>query len=137
MKVLEADPEFGPWNPGIESALPPEFLPLSTLFRAENVTSTLAQLDELSGFSGIAREELTELRPERLAVHELLVRVTADLSVPDGRRYADLGTNFRQMAGTILSKYILPHIEEIQDLHAGLRRDVGNLLSQELSACFQ
>jgi hypothetical protein len=137
MKAFEPDLEFGPWNPGIESTLPQEFLPLSTLFRAENVASTLAQLDELSGFSGIAREELTEFRPERLAVHELLVRVTADLSVPDGTRYVDLGTNFRRMAATILSKYILPHIEEIKQLHAGLRRDAGNLLSQELSACFQ
>jgi hypothetical protein len=137
MKAFEPDLKLGPWNPGIESTLPQEFLPLSTLFRAENVASTLAQLYELSGFSGIAREELTEFRPERLAVHELLVRVTADLSVPDGRQYADLGTNFRRMAGTILSTYILPHIEEIIHLHAGLRRDVVSLLRQELPACFQ
>ena len=35
--------------------------------------------------------------PERLALHELLVRVTADFSVPDGSKIEDLGINFRQI----------------------------------------
>jgi hypothetical protein len=136
IKTFETNPESGPWNPGIESALPPEFLPLSTIFRAENVSCTLAELHELSGFSGISIEDLTQFRPERLAVHELLIRITADLSVPDGTRYEDLGTNFRRMASTILLKYILPHIGEVKQLHGGLQRNVSNLLSQELQVCF-
>ncbi len=135
--ALELDPEFGPWNPGLESALPREFLPLSTLFSAENVSKTLDELHELSAFSGISIEELTEFRPERLALHELLIRVTADLSVPDGTRYEDLGTNFRQMAGTIFSKHILPHIGEVKQLYGELRREVSNLLGRELEICFR
>ena len=42
-------------------------------------------------------------RPERLAVHELLIRVTADVSVPDGPNYEDLGINFREITETILT----------------------------------
>ena len=41
-------------------------------------------------------------------MHEVLVRVMADLSVPDGKVYEDLGINFRRMVGTILSKYVAP-----------------------------
>jgi len=34
---------------------------------------------------------------ERLVTHELLIRVTADLSVPDGPDYEELGINLRGM----------------------------------------
>ena len=30
---------YGAWNPGLESELPREYLPLATIFRAENVTN--------------------------------------------------------------------------------------------------
>ena len=89
MSIPQQKPEFGPWNPGIESTLPPEFLPLATLFRPENVSTSLPDLHELSDFSGISVQDLVVFRPERLVVHELLIRVTADLSVPDGTRYED------------------------------------------------
>ena len=29
--------KFGPWNPGLTSSIPPRLLPLSTMFRPENV----------------------------------------------------------------------------------------------------
>ena len=38
---------FGPWNPGIESQLPRELLPLATLFRPENVRTDFATALEL------------------------------------------------------------------------------------------
>ena len=95
MNALEPDTDYHAWNPGIESTLPRQFLPLSTLFRPENVISTLPQLEELSSFSGMPIEELTEFRTERLVVHELLIRVMADLSISDGSRYEDLGINSR------------------------------------------
>ena len=40
-------------------------------------------------------------RPGRLALHEVLIRVTADLSVPDGTKIEDLGINFRKITRTI------------------------------------
>jgi len=33
---------YGPWNPGLESELPRELLPLETVFRRENVATSLA-----------------------------------------------------------------------------------------------
>src|SRR5260370_30284101 len=84
---------YGPWNPGIESTLPSEFLPLSTVFSSANVSSSIQDLQELSGFCGLAAERLSFFRPERLALHDVLIRVMADLSVPDGEKYEDLGVN--------------------------------------------
>ncbi|MGO9544737.1 MAG: hypothetical protein ACLPPF_08080 [Rhodomicrobium sp.] len=129
--------EFGPWNPGIDSTLPSEFLALSTVFRPENVTTNLATLHELSAFSGIAPQDLAEFRPERLAVHELLIRVMADVYVADGTKYEDLGTNFRGITKTILSHYIIPRMEEVKRIHETLRLEVSNFIGGELLECFK
>ena len=136
MHDFEPEGEAGPWSSGIESTLPAEFLPLSTVFRTENVLSDLAGIQELSGFSGMPLHELAEFRPERLAVHELLVRITADLHVPDATQYADLGANFRRIAREILSMYIEPHMDEVRQVHSGLRHKLCELLARELEACF-
>ena len=125
--------EYGPWTPGIVSQLPRAYLPLSTMFREENVSTSLAEAQELSDFCGLAPHELVAFRPERLAVHELLIHVTADLTVPDGPNYEDLGISFREIAGTILSKYIAPHMAEIERHHADLERDAGAWIERELS----
>ncbi len=107
------------------------------MFRQENAIAELASIEELSDFSGLPLESLAEFRPERLAVHELLIRVTADFYVPDGTKYEDLGTNFRRIAGTILSKYIEPHMDAVRQIHSDLRRQVSELLAQELEVCFR
>jgi hypothetical protein len=134
--VIEQEQESGPWNPGIESPLPAKYLPLSTVFRPENVISDLPGIQELSGFSGLPLHDIAEFRPERLAMHELIIRVTADVSVPDGTRREDLGTNFRKIAGAILFKYVDPRMDEVREIHASLRRQISDLLAQELDACF-
>ena len=71
---------------------------------------------------------LVAFRPERLIVHELLIRVTGDFSVPDGQRYADLGINFRNIVDTILKIYITPDLPDIvsafNELKASIRADV-------------
>jgi hypothetical protein len=104
-----ADSEaLGPWNPGITSEIPERFLPLATVFRSENVMTPLGQARELADFTGMAPQELVRFRPERLIVHEVLIRVMGALSVPDGKVYEDLGINFRRMTGTIMSKYVAP-----------------------------
>ena len=107
---------YGAWNPGLESELPREYLPLATVFRPENVSTSVAKACELRDYCGLPAHEFAAFRPERLIVHELLVRVTSSLSVPDGPDYEDLGRNFRRIASTILDKYIAPHRAELTEL---------------------
>jgi len=112
-------PKYWAWNPGLQSQLPREYLLLSTIFRAENVFTAAAKAYELSDFCGLPAEELVAFRVERLIVHELLIHVTTSIAVPDGRDYEDLGINFREIAATILNRYIAPH----RGPDAGLRTD--------------
>jgi hypothetical protein len=136
--VVTAMPEelriYGPWNPGVESTLPSEFLPLSTVFSAANVWSSVNDLRELSGFCGLAMERLSTFRPERLALHEVLIRVMADLSVPDGEKYEDLGVNFRSMTSTIMNEYIMPKMPEITRTFDRLKREAADLIDMAQAA---
>ncbi len=127
---------YGPWNPGVESALPRRLLPLVTLYRAENATGGPAEAFELADLTGLPAEELVAFRPRRLVLHELLVRVTADLSVPDGARVEDLGINFRAMTSTLLARYIEPHMAQLERAYAQLERAIAALAGAEFSAAF-
>src|SRR5215467_1470808 len=118
----------GPWNPGIESTLPAEFLPLATVFNSENVSSSLIEINEINSFCGLTLERLSTFKPARLALHEVLIRVMADLSVPDGEQYGDLGINFRQMTATIMGKYIAPELAAITSLFEQSKREAANFL---------
>lgn len=129
-------PEPGPWNPGIQSQIPRRLLPLSTIFRAENVFTSVEDAAELSDLTGLELAELVRFRPERLALHELLIRVTGDFSVADGSRYEDLGINFRRMTGTLLSRYLEPRMKEISAAYEADRRQLAALIEGELAATF-
>lgn len=120
------------WNPGLESQLPREYLPLSTIFRADNVSTTVAKAYELSDFCGLPAEELIAFRVERLIVHELLIHVTTSIAVPDGRDYEDLGINFREIAATILNRYIAPHREELARVFEQLKQKASDVIEREL-----
>jgi hypothetical protein len=124
----------GPWNPGIESALPTEFLPLATVFSSENVSSSIMELREINSFCGLALERLSTFKPERLALHEVLIRVMADLSVADGEKYEDLGINFRQMTATIMEKYIAPERAAITSLFEQLKCEAADFLDRAQGA---
>ena len=50
--------EYDAWNPGLESELPREYLSLSTVFRSENVYSSIAKAHELSEYYGLRAHEL-------------------------------------------------------------------------------
>jgi hypothetical protein len=130
----ETHEAHGPWNPGIQSTLPSEFLPLSTVFSAANVSSGLDELQELSDFCGLPIETLTTFRPERLVLHEVLVRVMADLSVPDGDKYEDLGVNFRQMTAAILNNHIAPKMAEINGIFDRLKREAADFIDRAQTA---
>jgi hypothetical protein len=125
--------EHGPWNPGIKSRLPSALLPLATVFRPDNVLTSLDQAHERAAFTGLEPENLVGFRPERLAVHELLIRVTADISVPDGPSYEDLGINFRRIA-QVLSRHLAPHMPEICRAYDDLRTRARNTIDAALTS---
>ena len=86
---------YGPRNPGIQSQLPSRLQPLATIYRPENVFRSYEQVRELRDLTGLEFDELVVFRPERLVVHEVLIRVTGELTVPDGSEVDDLGVSFR------------------------------------------
>ncbi|GJD77108.1 zeta toxin family protein [Methylobacterium gregans] len=132
--AAENDAGRGPWNPGIESTLPRAFLPLATVFRPENVATPLAEAQEVAAFSGLAPTEVVEFRPERLVVHELLIRVMADLAVPMGETYGDLGVNFRAIVAAIHADVVAPRMAEIRACHAAARAELATRIAAELDA---
>ncbi|MFZ2138985.1 MAG: hypothetical protein WAV78_18960 [Xanthobacteraceae bacterium] len=136
MSIEPLPAEYGAWNPGLESQLPREYLPLSTMFKNENVSSSIAKAHELSDYCGLPAHELVAFRPERLIVHELLIHVTTSLSVPDGRDYEDLGQNFREITSTILNRYIAPHRTELAQVFEQLRSAASVMIARELAKAF-
>ena len=98
---------FSAWNPGIESEIPVEYRELETIYNPANVFTSINEINELAVETGLAPEELISFRPHRLVLHELIVRITADIAVPEGDTEEDLGINFRTIARKIFSKYIL------------------------------
>src|SRR5262249_26874726 len=133
MNTNTASAKYWAWNPGLESQLPREYLPLSTIFRAENVSTTVAKVYELSDFCGLPAEELVAFRVERLIVHELLIHVTSGIAVPDGRDYEDLGINFREIAATILSRFIAPHRDDLARIFEELKQKASEIIERELT----
>ncbi|MGI9522489.1 MAG: hypothetical protein ACR2PG_12650 [Hyphomicrobiaceae bacterium] len=125
---------FGPWCPGITSDLPREYLPLATIYRPENVKTTISEAHELRDFCGLASHELVAFRPERLIIHELLIRVAGDLAVYEGRKYEDLGINSRRMTSTILKNYISPHNAELVAVFREHQKQARQKLAAELEA---
>jgi hypothetical protein len=123
----------GPWNPGLKSQVPKEWRELETIFRPENNYSTLAAAEERRGLTGFGLSELAVFRPERLALHELLIRVTADFAVPDGSRIEDLGINFRRIANRILTNYLEPEKRAITAAFEEARREMTGAIEMALT----
>ncbi|MBO0757158.1 MAG: hypothetical protein J2P54_14955 [Bradyrhizobiaceae bacterium] len=122
------------WNPGLESELLRVDLPLSTIFRTENVSTSVDEAHELSDYCGLPVQDIVAFRADRLVVHELLTRVTAGIAVPDGADYEDLGNNFRAIASTVLNKYVLPHRDELAQVLERLRGEASAAIRTELAA---
>lgn len=112
------------WNPGVSSRIPHPFQGLETISRPECVFPEPELVDDFGRLTGLPREELVLFRPSRLALHELIVRVTADIAVPEGPSEEIFGQNFRRIAGSILSTYLAPHLERFDHIHETLRRRV-------------
>ena len=127
------DAQFGPWNPGIQSQIPAHLRHYCTIFRPENVFTSLADAEEMRDLTGLEFTELVTFQPRRLALHEVLIRVTADLSVPDGSRIEDLGINFRQMTGVLLNRCIEPRMSEIDAIYDAAKRRLSEIVTHELA----
>ena len=133
MAVEHRNSDEGAWNPGIQSTLPLEHLPLSTIFRPENVSTSIETATELSDFTGLKLTEVVRFRPERLIIHELLIRVSADIFISDGSKYEDLGFNFRKVAATIYQNYIAPNEPEILKKFSEFEMQIQTAIEEELS----
>jgi hypothetical protein len=126
--------DYGPWNPGIESQVPRRLRHLITIFRPEHAFADHAKAQELADFTGLSATDLVAIRPQRLALHELLVRVTADFSVPDGSRIEDLGINFRRIVRALLARCIEPNAGAIESAYAAARQRLAGGIEAELDA---
>jgi len=124
------------WNPGLDSDIPRHLLPLVTLFREESGFVDYREASELADLTGLKVNDLVAFRPQRLVIHDLLVRVTADLSVPDGPNYEDLGISLRGMVDKIYSEYVVPEADAISALYRDKREEVEGFVTQQLSEKF-
>jgi len=130
----DAEKPAGPWNPGVLSQIPRELRSLSTILRPENVFTGIAAAEEMHSLTGFGLSELVVFRPQRLALHELLIRVTADFAVPDGSHIGDLGINFRRIASDILAHYLVPEMDAIVNAFDEARAQVTHAVDAALSA---
>jgi hypothetical protein len=130
------DASFGPWNPGIRSQVPRELLRLATIFHGENVFTRVSDAEELRDLTGFELADLVAFRPQRLALHEVLVRVTSDFSVPDGSKIEDLGINFRHITRTLLARCIEPRMDAIVATFDALRQRTAGFVERELAPLF-
>ena len=133
---MDANPlsgESGPWNPGVLSEVPVALRPLATILRSGNVSTSVVSALELQQLTGLPLSELVAFEPRRLVLHEALVRVTADFSVPDGSRIEDLGINFREIMRLLLAQYLEPQMDTITAGFVELRRQLSESISAGLS----
>ena len=124
--------EFSAWNPGIESEIPKVCRDLETIYNPANVFTRLEQINQLSIETGLSPEELIAFRPHRLVLHELIVRVTADIVVREGENEEDLGINFRNIANLIFSQYIIPALMQIEHGFDTMRTHIEDMTRIEL-----
>lgn len=121
------------WNPGVVSYIPKEFRCLETIFSPDCVFSSAAYLEEIQNFTGLQYEELTVFRPERLALHELIVRVNIMIAISEGAREGDFGRNFREIVSKIWIEYVLPQREKINGIYDHNRAAASDLVSKILT----
>ena len=124
--------EYSAWNPGLESNIPPAFRKLETIYHPGNVTTRIEDIDEISAQIGLSARNLVVFRPERLALHELIIRVTADILVLEGEDETELGKNFRRIYNHIFTGHIQPRMGEITRIYNALHDTVHSRVQQEL-----
>lgn len=124
--------QFSAWNPGIESEIPKAYRELETIYNAANVFTQLDEVNQLAVETGLSPQELIAFRPHRLVLHELIVRITADIVVREGEAEEDLGINFRNIANLIFSQYIIPGLMQIEHGFDTMRTRIEDMTAAEL-----
>ena len=124
---------YGPWNPGLNSQVPRELRHMCTIFRPENSFTRVSAATELRQLTGLPLSDLAILRPQRLVLHELMIRVMANLSVPTGEKIGDLGINFRLITDRLLHRYIEPEMESIEAEYASVRQQLTAVIQGALA----
>ena len=119
------------WNPGLESTIPAELRPLSTFLRPENVLTGAAEAREIHGLTGLPEPDFVVFRASRLALHEVLVRMTAEISIPDSDRIEQLGINFREMTGRVMAR-LAPRIPAWDAIQAKCRKEALAVIAPRL-----
>ena len=123
---------FSAWNPGIESEIPIAYRELETIYNAANVFTQLDEVNQLAIETGLSPQELIAFRPHRLVLHELIVRITADIVVREGEAEEDLGINFRNIANLIFSQHIIPGLMQIEHGFDTMRTRIEDMTAAEL-----
>ncbi|MFV2034190.1 MAG: hypothetical protein ACC631_03600 [Halocynthiibacter sp.] len=126
--------QFDAWNPGLSSEIPTGLLPLVTLYNRENSETDYHDALEAASFCGLKPQDMVTFRVSRLAMHEVLIRVTADLYVPDGPNYEELGLNLRSMALRILTNHVGPKMQILEQEYASIRAKACEKLGAYLEA---
>lgn len=119
------------WHPGIENRVPLRLMRRCTIFLPEHAERSYDQAAALRDLCGLPVEDLAVLNAERLALHEVLVQVTANWVVPDGPKVADLGISFRGMVDVLLDGYVTPELPRLEALVSALRQRVEQILEAE------
>ena len=109
------------WNPGVRPNIPSEFRHLETIFHPDATVRTRAEVDEFASLTGMPHQELAAFQARRLALHELIIRITALVAVAEGAEEEEFGHNFRDVVLSIWSRYIEPRADGVERLYADLR----------------
>ena len=135
-KIATENNKHDAWNPGLLSTIPPHLNNLITLFNEGNAFASYQNTQEAVHLTGLSMARLADLNFERMAVHELLIRVTAELSVPDGPSYEYLGLQLRGMVETIHHQYLKPElpalIQAYDAFRADAKKDLLSILAGEI-----
>jgi hypothetical protein len=123
---------YSAWDPGIDSEIPAPYRELETIYNPANVFTRLEDVNERAAETGLSPEELIGFRPHRLVLHELIVRITADIVVLEGENEEDLGINFRSIANRIFSRYIIPGLMQIEHGFDTMRTRIEDMTTLEL-----
>jgi thymidylate kinase len=128
------DTSYSAWNPGVESEIPAPYRELETIYNSEHVYTRLDEIKQLVAETGLDALELVSFRPQRLVLHELIVRVNADIVVLEGEAEEDLGINFRTITNKIFERYIKPALPNIEQDYEALCAAIETITQGEIDS---
>ena len=136
MQPMPTQEKYSAWNPGLSANLPRELKSLETIFQAPNVYTSYDEVEEIANLTGLKSEHLVGFTSWRLVMHELIVRVGANIHIPEAEHEEDLGINFRRITNDILYQHIAPLYDSIeaqfQNLSVSVKLEVDRLLAEEV-----